>query len=507
MNDVQNSKPASTQWDVLIVGKGNAALCAAHAAVNQGASVAMLEAAPMDESGGNSSFAGGVMRFAYDGVEDIQKLCDLTEEEVHDTDWESNTTDEFYDDLFRVTSFRTDPALSEILVARSLDTMVWLREQGVHFSPNYRHQSAVVDGKRHFFGRMPMWTVGGGPGLVQDLTNAAVKKGVDIFYETRAVSLLQDGEHVCGVTTKSPEGTREFHAKCVVLACGGFEANTEWRTRYLGPGWDVAKVRGSRFNVGDGLRMALDIGACSFGNWSGRHAVSWERYAPDYGDLNNRESSYRHSFPMSIMVNADGKRFVDEGIEFYNYTYAKYGAEVLKQPDQFAYQVFDAKGAALLRPEYGDKNVTRMVADTLEELAAKMDGVNPEGFLKTVSEYNASIKTDVPFDHSIKDGRGTVGIEPAKSNWAIVLDTPPFEAYAVTCGITFTFGGLRTDAETGQVLDVNFHKIPGLYTAGEMLGGIFYFNYPAGTGLVSGSVFGRVAGAAAGASAISEKSA
>jgi tricarballylate dehydrogenase len=205
------------------------------------------------------------------------------------------------------------------------------------------------------------------------------------------------------------------------------------------------------------------------------------------------------------MVNADGKRFVDEGIEFYNYTYAKYGAEVLKQPDQFAYQVFDAKGAALLRPEYGDKNVTRMVADTLEELAEKMDGVNPEGFLKTVREYNDSIKTDVTFDHSIKDGRGTVGIEPAKSNWAIVLDTPPFEAYAVTCGITFTFGGLRTDAETGQVLDVNFHKIPGLYTAGEMLGGIFYFNYPAGTGLVSGSVFGRIAGTAAGSIAVAEK--
>ena len=507
MNDVKPSDPASTAWDVLVVGKGNAALCAAHAAVNQGASVAMLEAAPEIESGGNSSFAGGVMRFAYDGVEDLKKLCDLTEDELKDTDWESNTVDEFYDDLFRVTSFRTDPELSEILVTRSLETMVWLREQGAHFVPNYRHQSAVVDGQRHFFGRMPMWMVGGGPGLVKDLTESAIKKGVDIFYETRAVSLIQDDNKVCGINANTPEGSREFRAKRVVLACGGFEANTEWRTRYLGPGWDVAKVRGSRFNVGDGLRMALDIGACPFGNWSGRHAVSWERYAPEYGDLNIRESSYRHSFPLSIMVNADGKRFVDEGIEFYNYTYAKYGAEVLKQPDQFAYQVFDAKGAALLRPEYGDKNVTRMVANTLEELAQKLDGVNPEGFLKTVREYNDSIKTDVPFDHSIKDGRSTVGIEPAKSNWAIVLDTPPFEAYAVTCGITFTFGGLRTVADTGQVLDVHLHQIPGLYTAGEMVGGIFYFNYPAGTGLVSGTVFGRIAGEAAGASAVAEKSA
>ena len=507
MNDAMTSKPSSGFWDVLVVGKGNAALCAALAAVDQGASVAMLEAAPEGESGGNSRFAGGVMRFAYDGVEDIQKLCDLPEEEVRDIDWESNTTDEFYDDLFRVTSFRTDPALSEILVTRSLDAMVWLRSQGAHFVPNYRHQSAMVDGKRHFFGRMPMWMVGGGPGLVQDLTKTAGKKGIDIFYETRAVSLIQDDNRVCGVTANTPEGSREFRARCVVLACGGFEANPEWRTRYLGPGWDVAKVRGSRFNVGDGLRMALDIGACSFGNWSGRHAVSWERYAPEFGDLSMPESSYRHSFPVSIMINADGKRFVDEGIEFYNYTYAKYGAEVLKQPNQFAYQVFDAKVKPLLRPEYGDKNVTRIVANSLEELAAKLEGVNPDGFLTTVREYNDAIKKDVPFDHSIKDGRGTVGIEPAKSNWANVLDTPPFEAYAVTCGITFTFGGLRTEPETGQVLDVNFHKIPGLYTAGEMLGGLFYFNYPAGTGLVSGTVFGRLAGNAAGSAAVAEKSA
>ena len=219
--------------------------------------------------------------------------------------------------------------------------------------------------------------------------------------------------------------------------------------RYLGPGWELAKVRGSRFNVGDGLKMALNIGACPYGNWSGRHAVSWERYAPEFGDLNMLESSYRHSFPLSLMINADGKRFVDEGIEFYNYTYAKYGAEVLNQPQQFAYQVFDAKTKPLLRPEYGDKSVTKVVADTLEELADKMEGVNKEGFLKTVREFNAAVQTDIAFDHSIKDGRCTKGLELNKSNWANPLDTPPFEAYATTCGITFTFGGLRTVPDTG----------------------------------------------------------
>ena len=490
------------QYDVLVAGKGNAALCAALSARDEGAKVAMLEAAPLDESGGNSRFAGGVMRFAYNGVEDLAKLCDLTEEEKRDIDWESNTTDEFYDDLDRVTSFRTDPALSEILVMRSFDAMVWLRSQGAHFTPNYRHQSAVVEGKRHFFGRMPFWMVGGGPGLVRDLTATAGKKGVDIFYETRAVSLDYDGDRVLGVFAKGPEGMRLYSGKSVVLACGGFEANPEWRTRYIGPGWELAKVRGTRFNVGDGLKMALDIGACPFGNWSGRHAVSWERYAPEFGDLSIPESSYRHSFPLSLMINAEGKRFVDEGIEFYNYTYAKYGAEVLKQSGQFAYQVFDAKTKPLLRPEYGDKNVTRMVANTLEELAAKMEGVDAQTFLRTVREFNAAVRKDIPFDHSIKDGKGTVGIEPAKSNWANPLDTPPYEAYAVTCGITFTFGGLRTEPESGQVLDVNFHPIVGLYTAGEMVGGIFYFNYPAGTGLVSGTVFGRIAGNGAATAAL-----
>ena len=488
-------------FDVIVVGKGNAALCAALAARDEGARVAMLEAAPEDESGGNSRFAGGVMRFAYDSVEDLQKVSDIPEDEIRSVDWESNTREQFYDDLYKVTSFRTDPELSEILITRSLDAMIWLRSQGARFVPNYRHQSAVVNGKRKFFGRMPLWMSGGGPGLVQSLTDTAVKKGIDIYYETRAVSLNYDGERVLGAYAKRHGKPLEFAARAVILACGGFEANPEWRTRYLGPGWELAKVRGTRFNVGDGLRMALDIGACPYGNWSGRHAVSWERYAPEFGDLSLPESSYRHSFPLSLMINADGKRFVDEGAEFYNYTYAKYGGEVLKQPGQFAYQVFDAKVHELLRPEYGHKNVTRVTGNTLEELAAKMEGVNAEAFLRTVREFNAAVRKDVPFNHSVKDGRCTVGIEPPKSNWAHPLDTPPFEAYAVTCGITFTFGGLRIVPETGQVLDVNFHPIAGLYTAGEMLGGLFYFNYPAGTGLVSGAVFGRIAGAAAGTAA------
>lgn len=487
------------QYDVVVVGKGNAANCAALAARDMGASVCMLEAANIDESGGNSRFAGGVMRFAYSTVEELQQLTDIPEDEAKNTDWDSNSVDEFYDDLYRVTAFRTDPHLSEALITKSFPTMVWLRKQGASFVPNYGAQSAIVNGKRKFFGRFPLTVNGGGAGLVADLTKTAEKKGVKVFYETRAISLIYDGVNVKGVRAKQKGVPVEFHAKAVVLACGGFESNPEWRTRYLGPGWELAKVRGTRHNLGEGLKMALEIGACPYGNWSGRHAVSWERHAPEFGIVEKSHDPYRHSYPYSLMINAEGKRFVDEGADFYNYTYAKYGAEVLKQTGQYAYQVFDAKSKELLKKEYSGREVTKFSGNTLEELAAKLEGVDAQQFLKTVREYNAAVQTSVPFNHAVRDGRGTVGIEPPKSNWAHVLDKPPFEAYGVTCGITFTFGGLRINHETGQVLDLGYNPIPGLYAAGEMVGGIFYFNYPAGTGLVSGSVFGKIAGDGAGA--------
>ena len=444
----------------------------------------MLEAAAADESGGNSRFAGGVMRFAYGTVDELKRLTDITGEEIATSDFGTNTREEYLDDLYRLTSYRTDPDLSELLVNRSLDTLAWLRSKGVRFNLNFGRQSGLVGAKRVFFGRMPIEASGGGTGLVQNLDAAARKAGIEVFYETRVSSLLYDGERVSGVRARHHGKATEFRAKSVVLACGGFEANPEWRTRYLGPGWELAKVRGTRFNVGDGLRMALDIGAAPYGNWSGCHATGWDRYAPEFGDINVGDQFQKHSYIFGLLINSEGKRFVDEGWDFHSFTYAKYGGEVLKQPGQFAYQVFDSKVTKLLRSEYRIKFMTKVSANTLEELAAKLEGVNADNFLKTVREYNAAVRKDVPFDHTVKDGKSTVGIEPPKSNWAQPLDTPPFDAYATTCGITFTFGGLRIDRETGQVLNVHFHKIPGLYCAGEMVGGLFYFNYPSGTGLV-----------------------
>lgn len=489
----------SNGTDVLVVGCGNAALCAALAAEENGAaSVTVLERAPEDESGGNSRFTAGAIRFAYSGVDDLLELIpDLSENDIAITDFGSYTEDQFFDDMYEVTQYRCDPDLIECLVRYSKETMLWMRDKGVRFIPIYGRQAFKVDGKFTFWGGLTVESVGGGPGLVDSLTRACLKRGIDIQYDTRAVELASDGKNITGVVVrKGGERPETIPAEAVVLASGGFEANPEWRTRYLGPGWEIAKVRGTRFNTGDGIKMALDIGAASYGNWSGCHAVGWDRNAPEFGDLTVGDQFQKHSYPFAIMVNAHGRRFVDEGADFRNYTYAKYGGEIMKQPGQFAWQIFDAKTTHLLRDEYHIREITKAKADSLEALLPHLDGVDAEKCLQEIQEFNAAVKQDVPFNPNIKDGRCTEGIAINKSNWANTLDEPPFEAYAVTCGITFTFGGLRINTEA-QVLDTDLRPVPGLYAAGELVGGIFYNNYPGGTGLISGSVFGKIAGTTA----------
>ena len=486
-------------YDVVVVGAGNAALCAALSAREAGADVLVLERAPFEERGGNTAFTAGAMRVAYRGVEDIVELCpELTEQELAQTDFGSYTEEQFFDDLARVTEYRTDPDLADILVSRSLETLRWMRSQGVKFAPIYGRQAFKVEGKFTFWGGLTLETWGGGPGLVEALTQAASDAGIEIVYRARAMDLLTDDQGIRGVRARVEGHTYEVAATAVILASGGFEANPEWRTRYLGPGYDLAKVRGSRFNMGDGIRMALEIGAMPWGHWSGAHAVGWDLNAPPFGDLTVGDGFQKHSYPFAIMVNADGRRFVDEGADFRNYTYAKYGHVILAQPGQFAWQIFDRKVAHLLRDEYRIRQVTKVTATTIEELARKLDGVDAEALVKTVEEYNAAVTTDIPFNPNVKDGRRTVGLDIDKSNWANTIDEPPFEAYAVTCGVTFTFGGLRINEEA-QVMDTEGAAIPGLYACGELVGGIFYFNYPGGTGLTNGAVFGRIAGQGAGA--------
>jgi tricarballylate dehydrogenase len=487
----------ATTWDVIVVGGGNAAFCAALAARERCARVLVLERAPEDEAGGNSRFTAGLLRVAYDGVEDLKRVMpDLSEDEIARTDFGTYSADQFLDDMARVTEYRCDPDLTEILVKQSLETVAWMRSKGVRFTAAWGRQAFNIGGRFKFWGGLTVEAVGGGPGLVDSLTAAAKKNGIEVWYEARATALLVDDDGVKGVRLRRAGKTVEVHGRSVVLAGGGFQANPEWRARYLGPGWELAKVRGTRFNTGDVLKMALDIGAAPVGNWSGCHAVAWERNAPEFGDLAVGDQFQKHSYPWGVYLNAQGRRFVDEGADFRNYTYAKYGRVILNQPGQFAWQIFDAKVKAQLRDEYKIRQVTKVSADTLEALVKKLDDVDPEVALAELEAYNAAVRTDVPFNPNVKDGRSTRGLAIPKSNWANTLDTPPFEAYAVTCGITFTFGGLRIDT-AARVISTDGMPIPGLYAAGELVGGIFYFNYPGGTGLTNGAVFGKIAGAGA----------
>src|SRR5437764_4907795 len=250
----QRSNAMAATADVIVVGAGNAAFCAALAAQEQGAKVVMLEAAPEEESGGNSRFTAGSIRVVYNGVEDIRTLIpDLTQAEIDTTDFGTYTAEQFFDDMARVTQHRADPDLVELLVTRSFDTLNWMREKGIRFIPIYGRQAFKIEGKFKFWGGLTVEAVGGGPGLVNMLTASAKKRGIEIRYRTRAVDLIFCGDRVEGVCARHDGQLMDLRASAVVLASGGFEANPEWRTRYLGPGWDLAKVRGSRYNTGDGI--------------------------------------------------------------------------------------------------------------------------------------------------------------------------------------------------------------------------------------------------------------
>lgn len=484
-------------YDVVVVGAGNAAFSAAHAAREEVERMLVLEKAPRDLSGGNSYYTAGAMRTTFDGLEDLRPILDdLTDEDASSIELAPYTAEDFRDDMERVTEGRCDEELTEIMVNDAADTLEWLHEKGLEFKLLYERQSFEVDGKRRFWGGLVVGTVDGGKGMIRRHTEAAVEAEIEIRYESPVVGLLQDKVGaVNGVVVRGPDGREEIRAGAVVLAAGGFESDPRMRAAYLGPQWDVAKVRGTPANTGEVLQMALDAGAQPYGHWSGCHSIAWDAAAPPTGDYELTNLFSKQSYPVGIVVNRDAKRFVDEGADFRNYTYAKYGAEILRQPGAIAFQLFDAKTAPLLREdEYTAPGVSRYEAATVRGLAEEA-GLDPDALERTVEEFNAAVQPG-EFSPAVKDGKRTEGIEPPKSNWALPLDEPPFLAFAVTCGVTFTFGGLKIDSGA-RVLDRAERPIPGLHAAGELVGGLFYHNYPGGTGLTSGSVFGRRAGATA----------
>lgn len=300
-----------------------------------------------------------------------------------------------------------------------------------------------------------------------------------------------------GLVTRTGES---IPADAVILACGGFEANAELRQRHIGPNWDKAKVRGTPHNTGDGLMMAQALGAQEYGLYGGCHATPMDLHMPDYGNLAlppvERKNYRKICYFLGVMLNADGNRFVDEGENFRNYTYAQFGAAIMGQPGHFAWQIFDAKVFDLLYGEYHFHDAHFVEASTLEQLIPMLDGVDQAAARKTLADYNGAVRSSETFDPTVLDGQSAKGLSLPKSNWAQKLDTGPFRAYPVTGGITFTYGGLKVD-EAGRVLNSEGVCIPNLHACGELVGGVFFNGYPGGSGLTSGAVFGRRAGTGA----------
>lgn len=480
-----------TVYDVLVVGAGNAGLCAALAARQAGARVLLLDKCPKSVRGGNTRFSGGGFRFTYNGIDDMRPMLpELTDEEAGTMEVGAYSSADFFGDVMQVTEYSADKKLTRLLVDQSYATARWLTEMNVKWILSTSTHAVKSGGKIKFPSGRVISVNDGGLGLVEMLFHTAENKDIEIVYEAKASGFITDEKgKIAGVRAQTDAGVNDFKSRAVVLAAGGFEANPEMRARYLGTGWDLVKVRGSRYNSGEVLSFALAFGAQPSGHWSGCHAVLVDSQAPDV------EAAYEHrySYPYGIMVDINGKRFIDEGEDFFSYTYAKCGREVLRLPWRTAYQIFDSKTRGLLRSEYN--RGFHVSADSIEALAKKLPGLDWTNVVKTVNEFNDAA-SDVPFDPSKRDGKCIRGLDPVKSNWAQRLDTPPYYAFPVTCGITFTFGGIGI-TENCEALDTSGRVIQGLFAAGEITGGSFFHNYPGGSGLMKGAVFGRVAGTSA----------
>lgn len=484
-------------YDVVVVGAGNAALAAAVSAKESGAErVLVLEKAPRGMRGGNTHWSGAVLRFAFDDPREIGPLVPEAEKQYEDfyAGIEPYTRADYHGDLMRVTSGRTDPVLSRILVDHSKDTVFWMKNTGgIEMEPATTLSAVRKDNKLVWARGLVVRAAHEGVGLSRCWFNTAEAMGIEIRYGSAAVALLQDSSgRVNGVRVKDENGLSEIEGRSVVLGCGGFEANVQMRTQHIGPLVGAAKVRGTPHNQGDGLRMAMAIHAMPWGQWSGCHATP---ISADWGDFAPREltdKSNRLSYVYGLMLNRAGRRFVDEGEDGALFTYAKFGRAILAQPGAKVWQIFDSKVLHLLEPRYSTSKP--IVADTVEALLAQLDIEDKAQAARSVAAYNAAARVNEDrYDPARKDGFRTEGLEIDKTNWALRLDAPPYHAYSATGGITFTFGGLKVN-EKAQVIGTDWRPIEGLYTCGEMVGGLFYDNYPAGTGLVSGATFGRIAG-------------
>lgn len=456
---------ASYEFDVIVVGGGIAGLSCALAAREKGAEVLLLEKAPRPERGGNTRFADAQMRFPHEA------------DEYGTRDY---SADEMFDDLMRISSGRANPELIRTLCDNARETVDWLTGFGVEWEKGYPHTAG--------YRRSPQ---SGGQGLVDLLYRRLESAGGVLSYETGAVDLILDESRtVRGVRCHSPEGILDVHGRGgTVLACGGFQANVEMRTRYLGRFSDAMILRGSRFNTGEGLRMAMDAGAQPAGQWGDYHSAVLDARSPRI----ECGVTALYNYQMGIFVNNEGQRFLDEGSDYRDHTYVKFSKHIVERAGGgTAWCIFDQR--AYQREEFA--RAWRPVgppleADTIQDLAKQMR-MPAENLLDTIGEFNGAVQPG-EYDLDRLDGKGTAGINPPKSNWALPLDTPPYLAIPVTGGITFTFGGLKCDPEA-RVIDSQGKIMNGLYAAGEPIGEIFYDNYPGASSVIRGAVFGKIAG-------------
>ena len=473
---------------VVVVGGGSAAFEAAVAAKQAGAPrVVMLEKAPEPEFGGNARYSHTGFRWVFSGADEIHRfLPDLDDAMFQKLNLPAYSAEMFHADLQRVTRGRIDETLAEVLVSQSNAAIHWMRELGIKWEID---SHVVIDGRYYFEPGLVVHPVGGmtgGLGQLGQWREIALRMGVEIRYESKVKQLLGNDRRIEGVVVSDADEEYEIKSGSMILCAGGFQANAEMRARYLGPNADLMKVRGSRHDTGEVLMMTLAMGAKAAGHWQGAHATPIDSTFPDV-EIGSRAN--RYGYPYGITVNSLGQRFFDEGEAHHSYTYAKTGWAVLGQPGGVAHQIYDQKTIALLADRY--QTATPIEAKTIEELAGKI-GIEPTILNHTVKEFNNAARKDVRFDATKLDGKYTDGITPKKSNWASPIDTPPYVAYAITGGVTFTFGGLLINPQA-QVLNTSGNPIRGLFASGDIVG-LFFHNYPSCTGQTRNVVFSRLAG-------------
>ena len=484
--------------DVIVIGGGSAAFDAAVAAREHGAErVVMLEKAPESEYGGNARYSGTGFRFWHDGAEEIREFVpDTGDDYFNSVQIPPYTREEFASDLERMTLGRIDPQLARTLVEESNAAIHWMKDAGIRWELLKEH--AKVGNKRYFERGIAIHVAGGGVGLLEQWRRIAEGMDVEIRFSSPVSAIHGNMHGVEGVRVCTARKEYDIRARAVIACAGGFQASAEMRARYLAGNADFAKVRGSKHDTGEVLNLLLALGAATGGHWQTGHMSPIDAKAPDFETPQHADgrgnTQSRYDYPFGITVNALGLRFFDEGEAQHSYTYAKTGRTVLAQPGAAAWQIYDQTG--IRHHRYPHHTATFEEAADISELARKI-GLAPEVLVHTIEQFNAACRDDVPFDPTRLDGKNTHGLMIPKSNWATRIEKAPFRAYPVTCGITFTFGGVKVNSKA-QVLNSMHEPIRGLYASGDIVG-LFFHNYPSFTGQTRNAVFGRLAGAHAAA--------